>query len=309
MREPSGESTAERALGVPSMPPSKHQVRLTLRDLDIRRDLEEFRYLSTAQIARLRFGNLKLAQRRMRTLVRRGHVVRVPCGELARNGFRDSFFALPSGGVPAFGKATSEHVPGALTDPRRGFGLRYAGHHRLLTDFRIWLREAQSSSSASLACRFVPSYAEARLDGRRARLAGVDLGPPEGVLLPDGVFELRSASGRAALFFLEIDRGTEPLRGRHPSSIQRKLLAYRRLYDGRLFERFSESFGHGFSGFRVLFVTPDGERDTRILEVALEADLAPLVWATPEATVRLSGSFFARVWRDSPESPLRALAD
>lgn len=308
MREAGGDLIGGDEVGRPRVAPSKHQAPLTPRDLLVFEDLREFRYLSTAQVARLRFGNLKLAQRRMRSLVRQGHVVRVPCGELARHGFRDAFFALPAGGASARGSATGDRAPGTLSDPRRGFGIRYAAHHRLLTDVRIWLREAAASSGGGLACRFVPPYAGARVDGQRSRLIAVDLGPPDGVLLPDGVFELRASTGRAALFFLEVDRGTEPLRGRHPSSIRRKLEAYRRLYDGRSFDRFGNFFDYDYAGFRVLFVTPDDDRATRILEVALAVDLAPLVWATAEATLRGPGSFFACAWRDAPDSTPRSLA-
>lgn len=309
MRDARGDMLEASGVSARDVSPSKRRPELLPRDLGILEDLEEYRYLSTAQIARLRFGNLKLAQRRMRRLISLGKVIRVPRTGLARVGFRDSFFALaPSVALPA-DAASAETKPGPLAAPTRGFGIRYAEHHRLLTDVRIWLREAASATRGSVLCRFLPAYAEIRRDGRRVRVAAVDLGPPEGLLVPDGVFELRTSQVRAALFFLEVDRGTEPLSGKHPSSILNKLTAYRRLYDGRFFDRYCELFEHEYSGFRVLFVAPDDDRATRILEVAAKADLSPLVWAVPEAALRETGSLRAPVWRDAQDSPYRSLLE
>ena len=289
------------------MVPSRRQGSLTERDQAVLRDLADFRYLSTRQIARLHFGNLKLTQRRLRRLLASGYVVRVPTEPAARAGFHEWVYAASPGRVGQFPGVDATRFAGAVLDPSRGFGLRYAAHHRVLTDFRIWLREGVTRSAGAFTCDFIPGYAESsRVQGRR-RLASIDVGTPYGLLVPDGLFVLRRSDGRAALFFLEIDRGSEPLRGKHASSVLRKLEMYRKVYDGRLFDSFSVAFDYDFSGFRVFFVTPDEARALAILNVAESADLEPLVWTTIENSLSAPGDLAAPVWKDSPEGQLRPL--
>jgi hypothetical protein len=146
-------------------------------------------------------------------------------------------------------------------------------------------------------------------EGRRRRFAAIEVGRQDGTLVPDGVFVLSRDQDSAALFFLEVDRGTEPLRGKHPSSVSRKLEMYRKVYDAGLYTPFSEHFEHDFSGFRVAIVAPDANRVSRILEVAASVDLAPLVWATTEATVLAPGNFSAEVWLDTPGGTARSLIE
>ena len=103
-------------------------------------------------------------------------------------------------------------------------GVGYLAHHRLLTDFRIWLREGCAGPEGEFGYQFVPSYEEVRVEGRRRRRVAIEVPGRKRRLVPDGAFTLvRSADGKAALFLLEIDRGTEPLSGVHPSSIEKKL--------------------------------------------------------------------------------------
>jgi Replication-relaxation len=277
---------------------------LTLRDQRILSDLVEFRYLTTRQIARLHFGHPKLAQRRLRNLLAQGSVVRIQSENAARAGFHEWTYAL----APRHAKADLDGQ-GALHDPSRGIGLRYAAHHRLVTDVRIWLREGADRSAGRFSCRFVPSYAEARVGGTRRRLIGIDTLTPDGVLVPDGVFALRCRDGRAALFFLEADRGSEPLRGKHPSSILRKFTMYRTVFDHRLFQPFAEFLAYDFSGFRVLVVAPDKQRADRMLEVAAAADVAPLVWTSTAAILEERGNLGAAVWRDTRDGRGRALTE
>jgi len=226
----------------------------TFRDQQILKDLWLYRYLQTPQIARLHFDSLKVAQRRMRRLHEAKLVERFRADMALRAGFRTWVYRLARPGAQLLSREIREPVKSLLPPIRSPASLRYLEHHRELTDFRIWLREGCRFSEGEFGYRFIPDYEEIRHMGRRRRRVALDFPETQTQLIPDGVFTLDRQGGRSVLFTLEIDRGTEPLRGRHPSSIKRKFLLYEHAFNNCAEKQYSKLFETEFRGFRILCI-------------------------------------------------------
>lgn len=282
-------------------------VKITPRDRRVLRDLWLLRYLTTAQVARLHFGHHKLAQRRLRRLAGLGLVDPFQAEGAARAGFHAYTYRLTAAGarIVAAEAGMAPRDISAPVRPPRGRG--YLAHHALLTDFRIWLREG-CAASGEFGTAFIPAYEETRAEGRRRRRVAVTP-PGEGVLVPDGVFCLERSDGRAALFCLELDRGTEPLTGRHPNAIERKLARYRAAYELRAEEQYGPLFGHAFTGFRILCLVPDEGRAAGFLKLAERLAMAPLVWVANSEVVQKTGSLDVLCWRNQSVGGDHALTE
>ena len=165
-----------------------HQPALMPRDHHLLADLASYRYLTAAQIARLRFGHIKLAQRRLRRLADLQLVERFQSQQLGRLGFHQWTYRLSSAGAAVaaeeLGLALNLVKP-PIREPR---GESYLAHHRDLTDFRIWLDEGCRRSAGLFEVRLVPGYEEHRVEGRRQRRVAIPSRPERGGVVPDAVF-------------------------------------------------------------------------------------------------------------------------
>jgi len=275
----------------------RNSVRLVGRDLQILEAIGAVRYATSQQIMRLYFSNLKVAQRRLRVLVQAGMLERFRISDEHHAGFHRWFYRLTRRGFNLASKACKAQ-PGPVTLQKRApSSTSFIAHHQLTTDFRIWIREACLRMEPQWSYSFLSSYSEIRWMGRRRRLVALDVPGSERLLIPDGVFRIESPDGYSALFFLEIDRSTEPLRGRHRSSIKHKLELYSRAFDFALEEYFRKHLGSSEDGFRVICLVPEPRRAIGFLEIARQVDLAPLVWVATHDILEQRGDLSAEVWQ------------
>ena len=283
-------------------------MRLTPRDREVLADLWRLRYLSTAQVSRLHFGDLKRAQRRLRILHRHGLVDRFQPEASGQTGFRAWWYRLARPGARVVAEDAGLRVEEVLPPSRRPRSQGHLAHHSLLTDVRLWLREGCQASGGEFGYEFIPSYEEVRVKGRRQRRVAIVLNGAQTVV-PDGALLLTRRSGKSALFLLEVDRGTEPLTGRHKATIEKKLGAYASAFDAYAEEHYRDVFQHDFSGFRVLFTLPDGRRLDKVLGLAHRLDFAPLVWATTNQRFQERGDLDSACWAVVPGEALHRLTE
>ncbi len=276
-------------------------LRLTDRDRSILRDVWLFRYATTEQLARLHFSNLKVAQRRLRKLADGGLLDRFSPRESSKAGFHPWWYRLGRPGARALSVDVGLPVDHLLPPKRSPQSNQFLDHHREVNDFRVWLRRAVSATEGRFRCRFVPEYSEVE-DVVNPVAVRTNSGK---TVNPDGAFCLERVDGRSALFLLEVDRGTEPLEGRHPNSIIRKLGGYRSMFDEEADGHYADMFGKPFRGFRVLFVVPDSKRGEAIRKCSTRAELEPLVWTCRSELLASGAELVEPVWSVGAETEQR----
>ncbi len=188
--------------------------RLMERDIQVILDVYKHRYLSVSQIMALRFGSIQTARRRLRALTASGHLQ-----GFTAPGIPERIYHLTSHGA----KTVASYLELPLGSLKWGKGTKapkdyyFLKHFLKSNDFRITLTKAcEVSGSGIKLLGYIPEYY-----GEKTNSGGVvkyirdfvcDVYDPAKLIhhTPDGVFALER-NGKAALFFLEMDRGTEAL--------------------------------------------------------------------------------------------------
>lgn len=240
---------------------SKSVFRFGERDSQILLTLYKHRFLTISQVQRVHFPSQQTAYRRMRILRQAGLVsaFTVPnIGECIYSVARKGMISVSAslGVEPVELKWTD-----IKTKPKDYYFMR---HFLGINDFRISLSRACSNSEVSLM-GFIPDYyGERTTDGGVAKyikdvVCDIASERKDVSHTPDGVFALER-NGKTALFFLEIDRGTEVV-----SNAERGVLKSLRFYVNYLlegkFQRYAKDFQvESFRGFRSLYVTSSATR-------------------------------------------------
>ena len=269
---------------------------LTARDHLVLHNVGCYRYLTSAQVARLHFRTHKGAHRRLRHLAAAGFLHRFRAAEATRAGFQSWWYCLSRAGA----RIASTGASLLVVPTRHPRSLWFLIHHASVTDFRLWLHEAWAGM-VGFSYDYLPSHAGGK--GHPALPLGAD-----GLLFPDGAFSLTKGE-RTALFFLETDRGTEPLTGKHPSAITRKVTAYRRAFDTQAEAHLVGFLPAAVSGFRILWVVPDAARQARLVELAQQRDLSPLVWVATARLTQERGRLDTKAWTVTKPDDLHALSE
>ncbi|MEO5987746.1 MAG: replication-relaxation family protein [Candidatus Eisenbacteria bacterium] len=235
------------------------RVILTPRDLALLSSLAEHRYLACSQLERLHFVSPQTARRRVRLLEQAG-LVRL----IDAPGVEERVATLGQAGAAALGSAAGrssvDRRPGGR--PQNPLFLR---HHLACAEFRLRLGAECGARTDLRVAGYLPEHLMHKTgSGAPVKYLRDGVPAPAGepglTHCPDAVFALTRAE-RSALFFLELDRGTEVL-----SSAQHGVGKIVRFYLRYLlsggFERYRADFGvgHDFRAFRLLFVTTTRER-------------------------------------------------
>ena len=236
--------------------------KITDRDIRVVHSIYRYKYLNGSQIQRLHFPSETTRNRRLRRLIEEDlvepfEILNIPerIFRIARKGARLVASRL--------GVETDDLLWTASTKKPKDY--YFMRHFIKLNDVRIALEMAANKGPVSLR-GFIPEYY-----GKKERSGSVTkyvrdatfgiANPHEHIPhTPDGVFALEKG-GSPALFFLEVDRGTETL-----SNPQKGVLKMVRFYLGYLanggYQSYSEDFKteEDFTSFRALIVTTSAER-------------------------------------------------
>jgi hypothetical protein len=246
-------------------------LQLTDRDGEILKAVSEYRYLSVEQVQRLFFPSKQTTARRVRLLERAGFV-----STFSAPGVQERMVMLGRKGVALLPSADGFQRTGSR-EPKDYLFLK---HFLAITDFRLNLTESVERQEVVHLLGFIPEYRSSRgADGKLLKYISdtVPLGRPGETLThtPDGVFALERDES-AALFALEVDRGTEVI-STPRLGIFRLVEFYLRLLTGEGYQRYQQDFGCQlpFKGFRALLVTTSEERLKNIREVAERIPFEP----------------------------------
>jgi hypothetical protein len=189
-------------------------------------------------------------------LTKQKYISRVSWHDLnAPAGRAQYVYSLTQRGMNALSDASG--IPSKRIRKLRGKS-QHIAHILAINRFRICLENAcKNHPSVQLAGLITEYDANEKSNETFARITAQKVSGPPGrsrifTFIPDLIFTLER-NGAYALFFVEIDLGTEPMK-----LLREKVMAYDRYYDEEGYSEYNTFFGGQFSGFRILFVgAPD----------------------------------------------------
>ena len=280
--------------------------RLMERDIQVILDVYKYRYLSVSQIMALRFQSMQTARRRLRMLTGSGHLQ-----GFTAPGIQEHIYHLASEGV----KTVASHLElpvGSLKwgkDTKAPKDYYFLKHFLKSNDFRIMLTKAcEVSGSGIKLLGYIPEYY-----GEKTNRGGVvkyirdfvcDVHDQSKLIhhTPDGVFALEK-NGNSALFFLEMDRGTEALTVPEKGFLK-CFQFYLNYWMGDKYQRYAEDFNcEPFKAFRALFITTSRTRVDNMRQAATSVHIDPpvvkkFIWLTTDGKLN-QGSVFQRIWQSA----------
>ena len=283
---------------------SAQDYRVMERDVQVIVDVYKYRYLSVSQITSLHFPSVQMARRRLRLLTANGYLAGFTAPGIAerlyyldRRGAEvvTSYLRVPMGDLKWSRSARA---------PKDYYFLK---HFLQNNDFRIILTKACSAPDSGIdLLGYIPEYYSEKT-GKGGVVKYIkdfvcDIRNPARLIhhTPDSVFALER-DGRSALFFLEIDRGTEVLT--NPDKGFLKCLQFYLNYwvDGK-YQRYAEDFKcEPFKAFRTLIVTTSQTRANNMRQAARDIYVDPpqvkrFIWLTSDDRLE-QDTIFQPVWQ------------
>jgi hypothetical protein len=279
---------------------SQQKFKFTERDSALLVDLYKHRFLTIEQVQRLHFPSMQTAYRRMRLLKAAGYVSAFTVANIDQ-----SIFMVSPHGMQAVADALGvdrDQLKWTETKakPRDYYFMR---HFLAINDFRITLLLACEASGIRLL-GFIPDYyGEKTGKGMvtkyiRDVICDIAKERREVSHTPDGVFTLER-NGKQALFFLEIDRGTEVVSDTDKGVLKSVRFYANYLQEGK-YQRYAKDFGvPEFKGFRSLYVTTTDIRLANIRQAAgslpVPAKAKRFTWITTFEKLTQS-TMFTPIW-------------
>lgn len=279
----------------------RHQT-TTQRDVEVVMDIYKYRYLKSSQIRALHFPSLQTTNRRLRSLCQ---------NDLIR------FFIIPN--IPEriyqisrtgahivaeqLGVDVNELLWSKNTHcPKDYYFMR---HFLAVNQFRIELTKACQSSNLELL-GFIPEYFGTKHQSGKVTKYIKDFVfdvqmPSENIShTPDAVFALMKGN-KPALFFLEVDRGTEVLT--NPEKGFLKMIRFYFNYaQSNKFKSYEQDFKcSDIKVFRVLIVTTTSKRLENMRQAVCNmndssANILKFIWLTSEGEI-YTNKLFQRIWK------------
>ena len=216
-----------------------------------------------SQLVELGSVSAQMVRRRLRRLEEAGLLSRVVDGLSGRCGRPESVFVPTREGLACFselvGASEVECVPASV------------GHELVCNWVRLRVQaldgvEVVYVSSASPFC------------GEGTLSLGFRLRDGE-YFVPDAAFALScERSGKSLLFFVEVDMGTESLKGGSGSDIAGKVRNYRQFRALGGYRKCEKTFGKKFRGFRVLFVARSARRLKSLCRAVAAMPPSDFIW-------------------------------
>jgi len=259
--------------------------RITQTSLDLLKDLADYRMLSLSQVAHLHFGGKRAARRRMQQLQEEGFVELLPGAPAEGGGRPESVFGLANGGLKKL--KTESVLDDRLAFEQVGGGklIHQVAHQLLLGWCRIHLvhvcRMLAQLEVRLLSCNSLLALnPETGVPMVRGEVAMRD-GEPPAYFTPDAAFVVTdTAQPKSVLFFLEVDRGTEPLSSEDGVNIREKILRYKQYFQTKGYKRYEKIWDVPLNGFRLLFVTHSASNLGRLSAAVKAMSPAGFVWTT-----------------------------
>jgi hypothetical protein len=284
-------------------------IRLAKNDLALLSAIGEYQVVTTRQLTAVSCRSCQVIRRRIRAFEDQGLIVKKSFGYGRNQGRPEEIILLSQQGLKLLSTNAFAPPPTGAEDIKS----HTLDHELLLNWFRIHLMQMERS----IPCLSV-KYLASRINSPTGKVTFRMHLPIElkddrlKAIIPDGTFAvLHREIGRALLFFLEVDRGSEILVSskRKTNSIRHKILCYQELYRNGHYKSLEEFFGSTFKGFRLLFLTNSEARVAAMCRFAQSFQNPDFIWLTDQSRMfdlGLSANIWVRVgkYEDPRESIL-----
>ena len=280
--------------------------KLTMRDTEVILNVHKYRYLTATQIEKLHFPSMQMAWRRLHILTALGFLKAFTTPNINER----IFYLGKQGAEIAAGllRVDVEYLtPGKI--PKDYYFLK---HFLAINDFRILITKACQESDLNLL-GFIPEYiGEKTKEGYvkkyiRDKVSDIMFSADrEYSHTPDGVFSLEK-DGKPALFFLEIDRGSEIVADPEKGFLK-CVVFYLHYWREKKWIRYNEDFQREFRTFRLLVVTTSNERLQNMREAVTglsfpDSSVKRFLWGTIQNWLRVE-TVFDPIWQSMDKDDL-----
>ena len=280
----------------------KRDVVLNEREHEYLKVLLDYRYLTSSLFKRLfNEKSLRTVQYKLQQLWLKGFIKRIRLPHLIGKGSSEIIYALNRNGLNLIEDdncfINSENIKRYISNrPRNIFQIKH------LLSINCFLVSLEVSSS-----KFNVEILEIRTYYNRPVI--LEYNPSNdsiknNTIIPDAMFIL-SRNGKEALFFLEIDKDTEPIKSfskNNRSNFSQKVEIYNKILETNDFLKFGN-----FKGFRILTVTPSTQRLESIKDSISELVDNECFWFATEDEIKEKNILTDAIWYVSRDNNLRAI--
>jgi len=274
-------------------------LRTNSRDVELLASLAEHHALTIQHLCSLHQRNAPALRRRLRALALAGLVQSTTLSLTARAGRPEGIYTLTEEGTRLLEKEGALGDVASLSDKALE-EIGDLGHLLLLNDFRVQLAlverivpdlDVQFLSSGPGVNADKESFIHERFRGRDGTNEWIEF-------TPDGVFSIsHTPTGRALLFILEVDMGTETLvsRRRPKQDVRQKIVNYHAYFRCERCQRYGSILGSHFRGFRVLFVASTSARHGALCRLVRRMPPCDFIWLTDRDSMQSEG-VWSTIW-------------
>lgn len=264
-------------------------------DLILFSSIGEYQVLTARQLAAISGRSSQVIRRRLRSFEDSGLIIKKPFGYGRSQGRPEEVVLLSQRGIELLSTCEpSAAIPTSNAEIRS----HVLDHELLLNWFRIHLIEIERVIPC-LSVKYLSARALSRSDKiNRLRLPVKHDQNNLMTIIPDGIFAiLNKESGKALLFFVEVDMDSEVLvsKKRKTGTIHQKIISYHELYRNGYYKNLEEVFKASFRGFRLLFLTSTEARSASLCRLAHAFPNPSFIWLTNQAQMFEHG-LAANIW-------------
>jgi hypothetical protein len=271
---------------------------LTGRDVALLLDVYKYRYLSVSQVEKLHFPSKRTAYRRLQALTTLKYLKAFTAPSIPE---RIYYLDKPGAEIVAAEMQVSFDDLTWHRSQRAPKDYYFLRHFLAINDFRLCLTLACQDSPLTLL-GFIPEYVgEKTQQGYvkkylRDRVCDINDAKRHLSHTPDGAFALEK-EGKAALFFVEIDRGGEVIS--NPEKGFLKCIAfYLSYWTEKGYQRYQKDFGgREFQSFRALIITDSEKRLQNMREAVsryTQTNVKRFLWGATNVTKE---GIFSPIWQ------------
>lgn len=249
--------------------------------------LVEYGVLTSEQMSALGFGVVRSARRWADGMEEQGLVASSTRGFRGKRGQPEKVFTLTKEAVNLLKESALLRADVSI-ERVQWVSTRTLEHQLAVNWFAISVREL-ALAPTFLEVRFLTStnpFLEPLQSGH-PHIAGFaadsDLESELEWFTPDGVLSLTEPqSGKALLFFVEIDMGSEGLSTATGSqgAISEKVRRYQAYFQSNAYKRYETEWNVKFNGFRLLFVAQDRTRSSQLSRLVQSVPPNDFIWIT-----------------------------